>query len=135
MASVGHIAVGLGAARASQGEGTPRWPALLFWSALSLLPDIDVVGFLRGVPYGAPWGHRGATHSLTLAIAGGVLTGIAGRAFNRPILRTAVVATVVLASHGLLDTMTDGGLGAALLWPFSLVRYFAPWRPIPVAPV
>ena len=44
-------------------------------------------------------------------------------------------ATLVLASHGLLDTMTDGGLGAALLWPFSLTRYFAPWRPIPVAPI
>ena len=31
--------------------------------------------------------------------------------------------------------MTDGGLGCALLWPFSLSRYFAPWRPIPVAPI
>jgi hypothetical protein len=31
--------------------------------------------------------------------------------------------------------MTDGGLGAALLWPSSLTRYFAPWRPIPVAPI
>ena len=31
--------------------------------------------------------------------------------------------------------MTDGGLGCALLWPISLTRYFAPWRPIPVAPI
>ena len=31
--------------------------------------------------------------------------------------------------------MTDGGLGCALLWPFDLTRYFAPWRPIPVAPI
>jgi inner membrane protein len=135
VASVGHIAVGLAAARAYDPAGRSRWPSLLFWSALSLLPDIDVVGFLRGVPYSAPWGHRGATHSLTLAIAGGVLTGIAARTINRPVLRTAAFATVVLASHGLLDTMTDGGLGAALLWPFSLTRYFAPWRPIPVAPI
>jgi hypothetical protein len=44
-------------------------------------------------------------------------------------------AVVVFASHGLLDTMTDGGLGAALLWPFNLTRHFAPWRPIPVAPI
>src|SRR4029453_2472444 len=49
--------------------------------------------------------------------------------------RTAVFATVVLASPALLDTMTDGGLGCALLWPFDLTRYFAPWRPIPVAPI
>jgi len=40
-----------------------------------------------------------------------------------------------MASHGLLDTLTDGGLGVALLWPFSNTRYFAPWRPIPVAPI
>jgi inner membrane protein len=108
---------------------------MLGWSALSLLHDIDVVGFMRGVPYGAPWGHRGATHSLAFAIAGGVLVGVCARWFKRPVLRTMGVATLVLASHGLLDTMTDGGLGAALLWPFSLTRFFAPWRPIPVAPI
>ena len=31
--------------------------------------------------------------------------------------------------------MIDGGLGCALFWPFDLTRYFAPWRPIPVAPI
>jgi inner membrane protein len=108
---------------------------MVAWSALSLLPDIDVAGFLRGVPYGAPWGHRGATHSLTLAIAGGAAAGIAARLFKRPVLRTAAFVALVLASHGLLDTLTDGGLGAALLWPFSLKRFFAPWNPIPVAPI
>ena len=135
MASIGHVAVGLTAARSSNEGYAPRWPSLLFWSALSLFPDIDVVGFMRGVPYGAPWGHRGATHSLAFAIAGGVVVGLGARWFKKPVLRTMVVATLVLASHGLLDTMTDGGLGAALLWPFSLTRYFAPWRPIPVAPI
>jgi len=123
------------AARSSEPGRPSRWPALLFWSALSLFPDIDVVGFMRGVPYGAPWGHRGATHSLAFAIAGGVLVGLGARWFKRPVLRTMVVAALVLASHGLLDTLTDGGLGAALLWPFSASRFFAPWRPIPVAPI
>src|SRR5260221_3598765 len=79
MASIGHVAVGLAAARAYEDGRTPRWPAMLAWSALSLLPDIDVVGFLRAVPYGAPWGHRGATHSLTLALAGGIATGLGAR--------------------------------------------------------
>ena len=41
--------------------------------------------------------------------------------------------TAVAASHGLLDAMTDGGLGIGLLTPFSSRRYFWPWRPIPVA--
>jgi len=140
LASVGHIAVGLAAARAYDPAHRPRWPSLVFWSALSLLPDIDVIGFLRGVPYGAPWGHRGATHSLTLAVAGGIVTGLAARWpgarwFKGPALHAALFAIVVLASHGLLDTMTDGGLGIALLWPFSLTRFFAPWQPIPVAPI
>jgi inner membrane protein len=41
----------------------------------------------------------------------------------------------VLASHALLDTLTNGGLGCALFWPFDLTRYFAPWTPIPVSPI
>jgi len=135
VASIGHVAVGLTAARSSSEGRAPRWPSLLFWSALSLFPDIDVVGFMRGVPYGAPWGHRGATHSLAFAVAGGLLVGLGARWLKRPVLKTMGVAALVLASHGLLDTMTDGGLGAALLWPFSLTRFFAPWRPIPVAPI
>jgi inner membrane protein len=41
----------------------------------------------------------------------------------------------VLVSHPLLDMMTNGGLGCALNWPFESRRHFAPWRPIPVAPI
>ena len=134
MASLGHIAVGMAAARAYDRE-RPSWPSVAMWSALSLLPDVDVVGFRMGVRYGDPWGHRGATHSLTFAVV--VATAIAVVAWRdqRPALRTWIVATIVLVSHGLLDTMTNGGLGCALLWPFDLRRYFAPWRPIPVAPI
>ena len=47
----------------------------------------------------------------------------------------SIVLRAVVASHALLDTLTDGGLGVALLWPFTDARYFAPWRPIPVAPI
>jgi inner membrane protein len=135
VASIGHVAVGMAAARAYDPARGPSWRSMALWSALSLLPDIDVVGFLRGVPYGAAWGHRGATHSLTLAILGGIVTGVAARWVRRPVARTMLFACVVLASHGLLDSMTDGGLGIALLWPFSLTRFFAPWRPIVVAPI
>ena len=42
---------------------------------------------------------------------------------------------VTTASHGLLDTLTNGGLGIALLSPFSNHRFFAPWTPIPVSPI
>ena len=135
MASVGHVAIGMAAARLYRPARPPRWRSMAWWSVLSLLPDVDVIGFSLGVQYGDPWGHRGATHSLTFAIAVGLAFGLAARRFNRPLVRTAVVASAVLASHALFDTMTDGGLGCALLWPFNLTRYFAPWRPIPVAPI
>jgi inner membrane protein len=41
----------------------------------------------------------------------------------------------VIASHGLLDAMTTGGLGVAFFAPFSAERYFFPWRPILVSPI
>jgi inner membrane protein len=134
MASVGHIAVGMAAARVYR-VGVPQWSSMAWWSALSLLPDADVIGFALGVQYADPWGHRGATHSLTFSAALGLAIGLAAPRFKQPAVRTALIASVVLASHALLDTMTDGGLGCALLWPFDLTRYFAPWRPIPVAPI
>jgi inner membrane protein len=136
MASLGHIAVGIAAARVHRGDDQrPRWPVALWWSALAMLPDADVIGFSMGVRYGDPWGHRGATHSLLFAAAVAAALGLSARTLRLPPRRTWLVATIVATSHGLLDTLTDGGLGCALLWPFDLTRYFAPWRPIPVAPI
>jgi inner membrane protein len=40
-----------------------------------------------------------------------------------------------MASHGLLDTLTSGGLGAALWWPFDNARIFAPVTPVRVSPI
>jgi inner membrane protein len=136
MASLGHIAVGIAASRVYRRERTARAPflSLLFWSALSFLPDADVIGFRFGVAYSAEWGHRGATQSLAFAIALGALIAAVAPLFRRPSIRTGVIATLVVASHSLLDTLTNGGLGIALFWPFDPTRYFAPWRPIPVSP-
>ena len=39
------------------------------------------------------------------------------------------------ASHALLDAMTNGGLGVAVYWPFSLKRIFLPFKPIQVSPI
>jgi inner membrane protein len=139
MASIGHVAVGMAAARSERQPASSRRKlavSMLLWSALSLLPDADVIGFAFGIRYADPWGHRGATHSFVFALAVGVFVGlfacIRGRA---PFWRTAALATLVLASHPLLDTLTDGGRGCALFWPFDDTRHFAPLRPIPVAPI
>jgi inner membrane protein len=109
------------------------WTLLLV--ALSFLPDVDVVGFALGIPYGAPLGHRGAAHSIAFALALGGLVGLAAAWWRLAPSVVAVTAALVVASHGLLDALTDGGRGVALLWPFTADRYFAPWRPIPVAPI
>jgi inner membrane protein len=65
----------------------------------------------------------------------GVLLWGIGLVCRRPVGALAVTGGLVVASHGLLDTFTEGGRGIALLWPFTLERYFAPWRPVPVAPI
>jgi inner membrane protein len=136
MASLGHVAIGMAAARLYGYGRRPHPVSLAAWSALSLLPDADVIGFPLGVHYEDPWGHRGATHSLAFAVGVGSVIGlVAARRFRQPLARTAIFTCAVLASHPLLDTMTDGGLGCALFWPFDLTRYFAPWRPIQVAPI
>ena len=128
MASLLHVAVGEAAGRLWAGR--PSGSAALAFSALSMLPDADVLAFVAGIPYGAPFGHRGASHSLAFALACGLAVGLVGRRG-----RLGVLAAAVVASHPLLDALTDGGLGVALLWPLSDQRIFAPWRPIPVAPI
>ena len=100
---------------------------------LAVLPDLDVVGFRLGIAYGAPWGHRGATHSLGFAamVVGGLaLMWRAARCWP-----VAMFLLVSMASHGLLDMLTDGGKGVALLWPLTNDRYFALLRPIRVSPI
>jgi inner membrane protein len=138
VASFGHIAVGIAAARIYRTERSqPRasLTAMLLWAALSFLPDADVIGFALGIRYEDEWGHRGATHSLVFSIALGTLIGVLAPRFRLPAVRTGVTASLVLASHALLDTLTDGGLGCALFWPFDRTRYFAPWTPLPVSPI
>jgi inner membrane protein len=129
-----HLAVPLAIGAASGGATTSR--RLLFAGALgSVLPDFDAVGFFVGVPYASLLGHRGLTHSLAFA----VLLGGCALALAKPLQarRGWAFAFVFLcvASHGLLDALTDGGLGVAFLSPFSQERFFLPWRPIPVSPI
>jgi inner membrane protein len=136
MASIGHIAVGMAAGRAFTRDPALWKKAAFAFSVISIWPDVDAIGFLFGVPYRDSIGHRGATHSLLLA----GLVGLGCYAFAQrrglPKARTALFGTVVAASHGLLDTMTyGGGLGCALLWPFSDARFWAPLRFIPVSPI
>ena len=104
----------------------------------SVVPDFDVIGFRFGIRYGDFWGHRGFTHSLVFAaLLAGVVMILAFRSALPTQSRFTLWAYFFLAtaSHGLLDAMTDGGLGVAFFAPFENRRYFLPWRPIHVSPI
>jgi inner membrane protein len=49
--------------------------------------------------------------------------------------KLALLLFAITASHGVLDALTNGGLGVAFFSPFDPQRYFFPWRPIQVSPI
>ncbi len=101
----------------------------------SMLPDVDVIAFRLGIPYSAELGHRGFTHSLVFALILAIVGGLGHRLLHARFAPAAGFLFLAVASHALLDALTNGGLGVALLWPFSSERFFAPFRPIQVAPI
>ena len=104
-------------------------------AACAAAPDLDVIPIWLGVPWGHVLGHRGITHSLAFAAAlAGVVAVVAFRAPGRR-LGAWLVLFAATASHGVLDAMTDGGIGIAFFAPFDDGRYFLPSRPIPVSPI
>lgn len=117
----------------------PWWPrvssrAVFAGALLTVLPDADVVAFAFGIPYEHMLGHRGITHSFAFAAFTAWLAMLALRTREH---RGATYTFLFLCavSHPLLDALTDGGLGVALLAPFSNERYFFPWTPIRVSPI
>jgi inner membrane protein len=107
---------------------------MLAFATLAVLPDLDVFVVACGLPDEGAGGHRGASHSLVLALGLGLLAALAARRFGWPIIRTAVAATLAVASHGVLDAIGEGGRGIPLLWPLSDARFMSPWRLLPDAP-
>ena len=113
----------------------PRLRRRLFAAGVlaSILPDIDVIGFRYGIPYGSTFGHRGFTHSILFAaLAAAVLALVAPRGLR---WRAAAFLFASAVSHGLLDACTNGGRGVAFFSPFVKRRFFFPWRPIAVSPI
>ncbi len=113
-----------------------------FWVAsvlCSCIPDADVLGFAFGIRYGDALGHRGFSHSLLFAamLSPAVVYSSFKDCLEDRRLKGLLLVHffVVTASHGLLDAMTDGGLGVAFFAPFDNTRYFLPWRPIVVSPI
>lgn len=151
MASFGHVAVGMlsgrlhgggrgngdGAKPGADGEAKARpcsWTTLAVFAGLALLPDADVLLVALGTCDAGACGHRGASHSLPVAVAIGLLAGLVARRLRWPVLRTFLATTAAVGSHALLDVLGAGGRGLPLLWPFSEARFISPVRIFPDAP-
>jgi inner membrane protein len=128
-----HAAVPLAVFYAA-GRGRISTRLLAAGVIVSILPDLDVVAFGLGIPYADAFGHRGASHSLLFAAALALLAAALHRPLRSRPLQAAAFVFVCAISHPLLDALTSGGLGVALLWPWNEQRFFAPWRPILVSP-
>jgi len=117
--------------------------SLKFWIlsiACSILPDADVIGYRwLYVPTYEFFGHRGFFHSPFFAALISLL--IVGTFYRKEVTfsiqwwKFFLYFFILAASHGILDALTNGGNGIALLSPITNERYFFPWTPIEVSPL
>ncbi len=104
------------------------------FAGLALLPDADVLLVALGACDAGACGHRGASHSLPLALAIGLLGGYVAHRLKWPVVRTAIATAFAVGSHAVLDVLGAGGRGLPLLWPFSSERFTSPIRIFPDSP-
>jgi inner membrane protein len=141
MASFGHLAVGLLAGRLQDDGHEPqlrprraKLALLITFGLLAMLPDADVLMVSLGVAEESVAGHRGASHSLVIALLVAIAGGLLARRYGWNGLRTGFALLLAIGSHGLLDAIGQGGRAIPLLWPLSAHRFMAPWRCLPDAP-
>lgn len=101
----------------------------------SILPDIDVLAFRFGIPYASMFGHRGFSHSIFFALLIGCVFRWASAVGRERPWTVFLFTSFATLSHGLLDGLTNGGLGVGFFAPFSGRRYFLMDRWIEVSPI
>ena len=75
------------------------------------------------------------THSLLFAAVIAIIMSFRFAPARAERWKLILLLFVITASHGVLDAMTNGGLGVAFFSPFYTHRYFFPWTPIQVSPI
>src|SRR5439155_18104246 len=130
-----HAVVGLGLSEVLMGPSPS--PLLCGLSmALAAAPDLDILAFPLGIPYGSFFGHRGFFHSLFCALVTALVVALpSGPLLAVPWWQLWGYFFLVIASHGILDGFTNGGMGIAFFSPFDTGRYFFAWQPIEVSPI
>jgi DMSO/TMAO reductase YedYZ heme-binding membrane subunit len=111
-------------------------------SKLDLLEPMVMAGLYGWLMFyrvlGRPVGARSRLSLVGVAVLGIAVALLFFRdagVWSRRWWSLAAYFAAVTASHGLLDALTDGGLGVAFFAPFDSGRYFFPWRPIEVSPI
>jgi inner membrane protein len=130
----------LGAALAQAGpHPVLRRRLVLALVVLSVLPDLDILAFAVGIPYEHDLGHRGLSHSILFAMLAAWAVARFGfpavPRYSRAWWQLFGILALAAASHGLLDALTNGGLGVGFWVPFSSERFFFPFRPLEVSPI
>lgn len=130
----GHALAGLTVSAAFTGGRPPRrlWITAM---ACAMVPDIDWFTAFLPLSDGNSLTHRGITHSLlatVLITVGALLLAYRNRLREARLWGCIFSATL---SHSILDALTFGGTGVALLLPFSEARLVSVWQPLFVSPI
>jgi inner membrane protein len=112
------------------GRKLVSWPLICTGIAFAMLPDLDGITFRLGIPYASPFGHRGFSHSIVVALVCALLAAPLARSLGAKPLTAFLFLAFAMLSHGLLDAMTNRGNGVAFFWPFDTRRIFFHFRPI-----
>jgi membrane-bound metal-dependent hydrolase YbcI (DUF457 family) len=137
MSMLGHVAIGVATARLVTPAGKPSQllrTRMVVLAGLALLPDVDFL-IHPVAPSVGLFAHRGASHSFAIAMVVGASIAVAIRLRGgRRAVAWGLLATAVVASHGVLDLLGESDLGVALLWPMSDARFLATWHFLPNPP-
>jgi inner membrane protein len=130
-----HALVPCAVALAFAPRPTP-WRLIAIAALASAAPDADwFVKYLGNIPATSIYSHRGAAHSLFVALLVGLAATLLSKSLRVSPLTAGVAVGAAMASHGFLDMMTNSGEPVAYLWPLTSTRLWADWRPIQSTPV
>jgi len=113
--------------RLIQGDRTRRLTLMFLLFTALCLPDLDfAVGWVYpGTPLGT---HAIGMHSLVVGTIGAAVLALLGAVFAKgSVVKLYGLFVGAIALHLLMDMMTWGGQGIALLWPFSEMRIRLPF--------
>jgi len=112
---------------------------LFLGSLCSIIPDIDVMSESFGIISYSKFdflAHRGFTHSILFGIIWTIIILIVfHRKDRKKYLILGIFYFICTCSHGILDSMTNGGEGISFFFPINSERYFLPIRIIEVSPL